>query len=60
MTSPLIQDLLELIAALDRRAPQIDRAGEIAIARDSAALKVGALRRIADLEREWPSWLEKA
>src|SRR6188474_976362 len=35
----VIADLHELVAALDRRVPQPDRAGEKAIARDSAGLK---------------------
>ena len=47
----LIHDLHDLIAALDRRVPHIERAGERAIARDAAALKVQALKRIAELQR---------
>jgi hypothetical protein len=50
--STVIRELLELIAALDRRVPQMQRAGEAAIARDAAALKARALRRIDELERE--------
>ena len=46
----LIRDLHELIAALDRRVPQVERAGEASIARDAAALKIKALKRIAELE----------
>ena len=41
-----IRILLELVAALDRRLPQVEHAGEAAIARDAAALKVRALQRI--------------
>ena len=48
----LIQELRELIAALDRRVPHVERAGEVSIARDAAALKARALKRIEDLERE--------
>ena len=48
----LVRELLELIAALDRRVPHVERAGEIAIARDAAALKAKALKRVAELERE--------
>ena len=48
----LIQELRELIAALDRRVPHVERAGEVSIARDAAALKARALKRIKDLERE--------
>ena len=50
--TPLVRELLELIAALDRRLPHVERAGEIAIARDAAALKAKALQRVAELERE--------
>ena len=45
-----IRHLRELIAALDRRVPRIERAGEVKIARDAAALKDKALKRIAALE----------
>ena len=52
-TSPtVVRELLELIAALDRRVPQIQRAGEALIARDAAVLKARALRRIDELEGE--------
>ena len=47
-----VRELLELIAALDRRVPQVQRAGEASIARDAAALKARALKRIEELERE--------
>jgi hypothetical protein len=47
-------ELLELIAALDRRVPQAQRAGEASIARDAAALKARALKRLTELEREQP------
>ena len=47
-----IRVLHELIAALDRRLPQVQRAGEAAIARDAAALKAKALERIAELEHK--------
>jgi hypothetical protein len=39
-----------LIVALDRRVPHVERSGEAAIARDAAALKEKALKRIAVLE----------
>jgi hypothetical protein len=48
--TPLIVHLRELIAALDRRVPQIERLGESAIAHDAAELKRVALDRIAQLE----------
>lgn len=50
-----VRELQELIAALDRRVPQVQRAGEASIARDAAALKARALKRIEELEREQPS-----
>lgn len=43
--------LREFIAALDRRLPQIERAGEAAIADDAAHLKAKAAERIAEIER---------
>jgi hypothetical protein len=45
-----LRHLRELIAALDRRVPHIERSGEIAIARDAATLRTKALDRIAQLE----------
>jgi hypothetical protein len=53
MTSAkVLRELRELIAALDRRVPQVQRAGEIAIARDAATLRARAVRRIEELERD--------
>ena len=49
----LVRELLELIAAIDRRVPHVERAGEIEIARDASALKARALKRIGELERAW-------
>lgn len=46
----IVRELLELVAALDRRVPRVERAGEIAIAREAAALKARALKRLAELE----------
>jgi hypothetical protein len=51
----VLRELRELIAALDRRIPQIQRAGEAAIAREAAALKSKAQERIAGIERESPA-----
>jgi hypothetical protein len=48
----LVRELRELIAALDRRVPHVERAGEAAIARDAALLKAKALKRIAELGTE--------
>jgi Trp operon repressor len=47
-----IRILHELIAALDRRVPQMHDAGEASIAREAAALKVSALERVAALEHK--------
>jgi hypothetical protein len=49
-----IRDLSELIAALDRRVPRVERSGEISIARAAAKLKGEAIKRLADLERKSP------
>ena len=54
-----VHELLELIAALDRRVPQVQRAGETAIARDAVTLRVRALKRIEELERETASTEER-
>jgi hypothetical protein len=45
------RDLLELVGALDRRVPSLDREGERDIARDAQALRRAALKRVAELER---------
>lgn len=52
LTTPaeLVLRLRELIVALDERLPHVERTGEAAIARDAAALKAKALRRIAEIE----------
>lgn len=47
----LVHDLRELIAALDRRVPRLERSGELDIIRDADALRRAALRRIAELQR---------
>lgn len=47
----MIEDLRELITALNRRVPRLEGTGEIGIARDAAALRDKALERIAELER---------
>ena len=47
-----IRHLRELIAALDRRVPRIERVGEADIARDAAALKKKALERLAELQAD--------
>ena len=47
----LLHDLLELVAALDRQVPRLEREGEHDIARDAQGLRRAALKRIAELER---------
>lgn len=49
-----VRELYELIAALDRRVPQVHRLGESAIASAAAALKLEAIKRIEELERDPP------
>ena len=39
----IVHDLRELIAALDRRVPRLDREGECNIVKDAQALKRAAL-----------------
>jgi hypothetical protein len=46
----MIEDLRELVDAIDRRVPHLERTGETEIARDAAALKARALKRLAELE----------
>jgi len=48
----VLRHLRELVAALDRRVPHCERAGEVDIVRDAAALRDKAMKRIAELERE--------
>jgi hypothetical protein len=45
----LMQRLEELIAALDARVHRVEQAGELAIARDAAALRAKAVRRLEEL-----------
>ena len=51
-TEQVIKNLRELITALDRRVPRLERTGEAGIARNAAALRREALERIAELERQ--------
>ena len=45
----LVRELEELITALDRRVPHVERVGEEEIARDAARLREKAVRRLAEL-----------
>jgi hypothetical protein len=49
----LRRELHELIAALDRRVPHIERAGEEAIARDAEALREQAVKRLSELDEQY-------
>jgi len=51
----IVRELHELIAALDRRVPQVERVGEVAIAKAASVLRDEAVRRIDEIEREPPS-----
>jgi hypothetical protein len=51
----ILHDLLELVAALDRRVPRLDSVGERDIVRDAEGLRRAALKRIAELERSIPA-----
>jgi len=51
-TKSTIVQLSELIAAIDRRLPQVERAGEAAIANAAMRLKTQAAKRIVELEAE--------
>ena len=47
----LIDQLRELIRALDSRVPHLEREGETQIANDAAALRQKAIERLAQLEK---------
>jgi hypothetical protein len=51
MTSCRLHRLREFVAALDRRRPQPERAGEREIAAEAAALRERAVASIAQLEQ---------
>jgi hypothetical protein len=46
----MLSDLSELIAALDRRVPRLERIGEAQIAKDAADLRERALSLIQRIE----------
>ena len=48
----MIDNLRELVRAIDKRTWHLDDAGEAEIARDAAALRQKAVERIAELEDE--------
>ena len=47
----LIEQLRELVAALDSRVPHLEREGEIRIADEAAALRQKAIDRLAQLQK---------
>ena len=49
MPTPVLDALRELVEALDRRVPHIERAGEVRIGTDAAALRREAVSRIEAL-----------
>lgn len=51
----VIEALHELIEALDRRIPDMTRAGEIEIQEQAAELKQRAVRRLQELTRDGTS-----
>jgi hypothetical protein len=51
-TTEIRRELEELIAALARRLPQRERAGEADILRDAESIRKEALRRLAVLDDE--------
>lgn len=53
-TTELVRELEELIAALDRRVPRVEQAGEAAIARDAARLRAKAVARLAQITGQTP------
>jgi hypothetical protein len=50
-----VRELRELVAALDRRVPHVERVGEVSIARAAASLRAAALARIEELEAGPPA-----
>jgi hypothetical protein len=50
----LLADLYELIAAIDRRVPRLERIGEGQIAHDAAEIRERAISLIKRIEGETP------
>jgi len=46
----LIDQLRELVAALDSRVPHLEREGEVRIANEAAALRRKAIERLSQLQ----------
>jgi len=58
--SQLARRLRELISALDRRVPHVERSGETSIARDAASLRAKAMRRLEELADQKTSAVTRA
>jgi hypothetical protein len=50
----VVAALRELVEALDRRVPQVERLGEVGIAREAAALRKEAAKRLEELTLREP------
>lgn len=50
--SQVVRALEELVVAIDRRVPQVQRVGEAKIACDAAALRAQALKRLAEVNAD--------
>ena len=50
----ILSELRELVEALDRRVPRVERVGEVRIAREAAALRKEAAARIEELAAAHP------
>ena len=50
----MLADLYELISALDRRVPRLERSGELKIAHDAADLRERAISLIRKIEGKAP------
>ena len=59
-SAELMLRLEELITALDARVHRVEQAGELAIARDAAALRAKAVRRLEELAALGPRELATA
>jgi hypothetical protein len=44
--------LMELVAAIDRRLPQVQRSGEATIATAAELLRIEAIKRIGEIDRD--------
>jgi hypothetical protein len=53
--SDVAAQLQELIEAIDRRLPQVQRAGEATIANAAVRLRLEAVKRLGEIEQELAS-----